>query len=526
MTVQGSPNVAFSEQDLATYVSSSSTTVGAICGDFVWGPTFYPLTISTELDLVNYFGKPSNSNYKDWFVAQNYLNYSGALRVCRICNDSSLNAAEKSADVMLIKNESDFTSKYGTLAGSGKTSKVYARYPGTFGNSLQVIISDKTALETVGNTLKPYVSKTLTADDVAVGVLINGELKEFGMYSFTKGNTDMNGYSNYIISSVNNSSKYIYLIEEKLITYTSEVRNSVDVNVTLSGGSSVDVTTGNYKSGWDLFKNPDTEDVALLLQGGADSEVGAYIIDTIAGQRKDCVACVSPQESDCVNNLDPVSAIKTTCSAYAASSYRFVDGNYKYQYDSYNEVYRWVPLNGDTAGLMALTDYETKPWFSPAGKTIKNIVKLAFYPDKAARDSLYAANINPITAFKEDGFVLYGDWTGVSNSKFNFIGVRRCFIYMEKAISAYARKVMWQQNDASTQTQFIQSVEPFLRGIQGGRGISDFKIYADSTVNTPDLVDQGIFTAKIAVKPISSIRWVQLTFVSTRSDVTFDEVIQ
>ena len=144
----------------------------------------------------------------------------------------------------------------------------------------------------------------------------------------------------------------------------------------------------------------------------------------------------------------------------------------------------------------------------PGGKSIKNVIKFAFYPDKAQRDEMYIANINPLTAFKEDGHILFGDWTGVSNTAFNFINVRRCFIYMEKSITAAARKIMWKQKDTITQTQFIQFVEPFLRDIQGGRGISEYKIFADSTVNTPDIVDTGLFVAKIAVKPIRSIRWI------------------
>ena len=525
MAISGSPSIVIKEEDRSTYVLPASTTVGALVGDFEWGPAFEAQTVSNEGNLVKIFGKPVDRNYKDWFVAANFLTYSGALRVVRVVDEESKNASDVLAGAVQIKNDSHFTSMYGSLSGVGKTAKIFARCPGTFGNTLKVVISDKVGLETEGNLLMPYVSKTLNDNDVALGVFINNELVEFGMYSFDPNSKDMSGYPNYIITAVNRTSKYVYLIESTLISYTESVRNAININTTLVGGTSVALTDAEYTLGWNLFKNADIEEVSLLLQGGASATIGGYMITSVADFRKDCVACVSPMLTDVVNAANPITSMKATYVSYAASSYRFGDGNYKYQFDAYNDTYRWVPCNGDTAGLMALTDVEERPWFSPAGKTIRNCVKLAFYPDKAQRDEMYVANINPVTAFKEEGHVLYGDWTGVDNSAFNFINVRRCFIYMEKSIATAARKIMWKQNDAITQTQFVQFVEPFLRDVQGGRGISEYKIFADSSVNTPDIMDQGLFVAKIAVKPIRSIRWIELTFIASRSDVSFEELV-
>ena len=377
-------------------------------------------------------------------------------------------------------------------------------------------------------------------NDVAYGVFVDDSLVEFGMCSFLNDNLDINGYKNYLPTYINTRSSYIYVIPSKLITYQQNGnRTPIEIDVQLAGGVDGTVANTDYFRGWNLFKNSDVYDVSLLMQGGGNIDVGVHIIKTIAASRRDCIACVSPQEEDVVYTNNKVTNLttehnmtvngETQLTSYQAlyngTSYSFMDGNYKYQYDSYNNCYRWLPLNGDIAGLMAITDEESAPWFSPANKVIRDVTKLAFYPDKPERDELYRCLVNPVTAFNEEGYVLYGDWTGVANTKFNFIGVRRLFIYMEKQISKYARRVMFQQNDEFTQSEFMQSVDPFLAEIQGSRGISDYRIYCDSTVNTPQIVDEGQFVAKIAVKPINSIRWVTLTFVATRSDVSFDEIV-
>jgi phage tail sheath protein FI len=174
---------------------------------------------------------------------------------------------------------------------------------------------------------------------------------------------------------------------------------------------------------------------------------------------------------------------------------------------------------------MAQIDAEEEPWMSPGGKVIKNCVKLAFHPTKAERDDLFACNINPVTNFRAEGNILYGDWTRVSNTSFNFIGVRRLFLYIERAIKEYARTIMWKQNDEITETMFIQTIEPFLYDVQGGRGIQEFRVLAGSSVTSPDEMDRGIFRAKILIKPVRSIRYVELVFTSVRSDMNIEEIV-
>jgi phage tail sheath protein FI len=214
-------------------------------------------------------------------------------------------------------------------------------------------------------------------------------------------------------------------------------------------------------------------------------------------------------------------------NSLTSSSYLVIDTGYKYRYDKYNDTYRWVPLNGDIAGLAA----RVEPWESPAGYkrgVIKNVVKLAFNPNKAQRDQLYGSDINPVISQVGQGVLLFGDKTALgtaTGSAFTRINVRRLFITVEKAIATVAASFLFDFNDEFTQTQFKNLVEPFLRDIQGRRGIIDFRVVSDATVNTPDVVDRNIFRGNIFIKPARSINVIELTFVATRTGVEFDEIV-
>ena len=206
-----------------------------------------------------------------------------------------------------------------------------------------------------------------------------------------------------------------------------------------------------------------------------------------------------------------------------------MDSGWKYQYDKYNDTYRWVPLNGDTAGTMARTDEVRDPWYSPAGLNrgrIKNVVKLAYNPNKTNRDQLYKNGINPIVTFPGEGTVLFGDKTLLSSpSAFDRINVRRLFIVLEKAIAIAARSSLFEFNDAFTRSQFVNLVEPFLRDVQGRRGITDFRVVCDDTNNTPEVIDRNEFVGDIYIKPARSINFIQLNFVAVRTGVEFEEVV-
>jgi hypothetical protein len=279
--------------------------------------------------------------------------------------------------------------------------------------------------------------------------------------------------------------------------------------------------------------NPEVVDVSLILTGDGNQTKAIHVINNIAEVRKDCVAVISPQRADVVNNSTYVGAemddIITFRNLLPSSSYAVMDGNYKYMYDKYNDLYRYIPLNGDTAGLMVRTDTERDPWYSPAGFNrgqVKNVIKLAFNATKGQRDQLYKAGVNPVVTFPGQGTVLFGDKTLLAKpSAFDRINVRRLFIVLEKAISTAAKFTLFEFNDEFTRAQFRNLVEPFLRDVQGRRGIFDYRVVCDTTNNTGEVIDRNEFIGDIYIKPARSINFIQLNFVAVRTGVEFSEVV-
>ena len=351
------------------------------------------------------------------------------------------------------------------------------------------------------------------------------------------------GASNYYKEVINQRSQYIWWTSH-LTGVTNAGRPASGVNFNTGtqarpinasfvlgrdGGS---VRTNDLFVGYDKFKNPEEVDVSLLLAGTGSAPKAVHMIN-IAETRKDCIAVISPRKSDSVNNSSYVGKEVDDLIGYRnqlpSSSYAVLDSGYKYIYDKYNDVYRYIPLNGDTAGLMVRTDNERDPWFSPAGFNrgqIKNIIKLSWNPTKAQRDQLYKNGINPVATFPGQGTVLFGDKTLLAKpSAFDRINVRRLFITLEKAISTAAKFTLFEFNDEFTRAQFRNLVEPFLRDVQGRRGIYDFRVVCDETNNTPEVIDRNEFVGDIYVKPARSINFIQLNFVAVRTGVEFTEIV-
>lgn len=361
------------------------------------------------------------------------------------------------------------------------------------------------------------------------------------------------GSSNYVYDVITNKSSWVALANTehfanttiststyerlgatgaKVTANNADANNAVVVSVAAGTDGTSESTTslGALAGGYDLFKAANEIDVSFVLQGKGDNSgnLANYIISNITDYRKDCVAFISPSKEAVVDE-NKTNAKLTNVIAYRNalqnSSYSFMDSGYKYRYDKYNDVYRYVPLNGDTAGLAS----RVEPFESPAGfrkGVIKNVVKLAFNPNKAHRDQLYSKDINPVMSQVGQGIVLFGDKTGLGlPSAFDRLNVRRLFISVEKAIANAAQTFLFELNDEFSQTQFKNIVEPFLREIQGRRGIIDFRVISDATVNTPAVVDQGKFKANIFIKPARSINVIELTFVATRSGIEFEEIV-
>ena len=295
---------------------------------------------------------------------------------------------------------------------------------------------------------------------------------------------------------------------------------------------------GNIIGGYEIFENEAEYAVNFLLMGPgitgnqAESQAKANKLIAIAEQRKDCLAVISPNRETVVNVNSAREQTTNVVQFYdpiTSSSFAVFDSGYKYQFDRFNNKFQFMPLNGDIAGLMARTSEEQFPWFSPAGPqrgNILNTVKLAYNPNKVQRDTLYTKRINPVIFSPGGGFLLFGDKTGLAiASAFDRINVRRLFLNLEARIEIAARTQLFEFNDDLTRSNFRNIVEPFLRGVQAKRGLSDFVVICDETNNTPDVIDANEFKADIFIKPARSINFIGLTFVATRTGVSFSEVI-
>ena len=358
------------------------------------------------------------------------------------------------------------------------------------------------------------------------------------------------GDTNYYADVIYQQSQYIYWMDHQTVlstagntkTGTAFDNASTSAHIVfqdaLTGGTDDLVPTAAELSlAWDKFGDAETVDVNLLIGGPSQTNADATgdtmatkVIDT-AEFRKDCVAFISPARADVVNVTNPIAQtanVKAFADGLASSSYAVVDSGYKYMYDKYNAVYRFVPLNGDIAGLCARTDNVADAWFSPAGFSrgqVRGAIKLAFDPTNAQRDELYKARVNPVVTFPGQGTVLFGDKTMQTKpSAFDRINVRRLFIVLEKAIATAAKFQLFEFNDEFTRANFRNLIEPFLRDVQGRRGITDFSVVCDETNNTSALIDRNEFIADIFIKPNRSINFIQLNFVATRTGVAFSEV--
>ena len=347
------------------------------------------------------------------------------------------------------------------------------------------------------------------------------------------------GDTNYYPDVIYAKSQYVYWMDHNTAgsnwgsnaAGTTFTAVAVPTLESLSGGADGSASTvGQKKTAYEKFQDADTVDVGLIIAGSGDGTHVENLI-TIAENRKDAVVFASPERADVVNVSNSETQKDNVLDFYSSrssSSYCVFDSGYKYMYDKYSDVYRFVPLNGDIAGLSARTDLVADSWFSPAGfnrGNIRGAVKLAFNPTKSQRDELYMKRVNPVCTFPGQGTVLFGDKTALSSpSAFDRINVRRLFITLEKAISTASKFQLFEFNDEFTRANFRAIVEPFLREVQGRRGITDFLVVCDNTNNTGDVVDRNEFVAEIFVKPNRSINFIKLQFVATRTGVAFEEV--
>ena len=434
----------------------------------------------------------------------------------------------------------------------GTTNFMNVNGYGTVADELHAVVVDYNGLFTgnPGQILEVFSGMSRAVDaktdqggtNYYKNILNNGSAYVWVANYETNRTASTGGYSNTALNLYTNVGAYT----ANTLPYTQVFVNGFD------GAAESNCSLATLTNGYNLFLNKADVDVSLVLQGKARSGtpdngvtpssnttsyngLANYIITNICEVRKDCVLFVSPSYSDVVTTgytsvTDPTTnVIAFRNNMTFNSSYAVLDSGYKYQYDKYNDLYRWVPLNGDVAGTCVITDLLRDPWFSPAGLTrggIKNVVKLAYNPNQAQRDSLYVKDVNPVVSLPGQGTLLYGDKTLIGRpSAFDRINVRRLFIVIEKAISLAAQSSLFEFNDSFTQTQFKNLIDPYLRTIQGRRGITDYRVVCDSSNNPPAVVDANQFVGDIYIKPARSINFIQLNFVAVRTGVDFTTVV-
>ena len=554
-----SPGVQVQEKDASSVTPGASSSVGGTVGVFQWGPVMVPMLIDNEASLVSTFGPPDDTTFGSFFGATNFLSYANALWVTRAAT-TNLNATSSGTGVS-INNIDNYDEAYAT--GQGTNGTFAARYPGTLGNSIRVSVADSTTFaawefkdqfQSAPGTSDYAAAKGGSLDEIHVIVIDKdgkftgtpgGTLEKYSFVSKASDAVSYQGLSNYYANVIRNQSQYIYWMDHPVggtnwgtsvtgVTFTTlldTITAGYDFTYTMSGGVDDNVATqGELALAWDLFKNIETYDISLFFVGNANTTLSKYVVDNIAETRKDAVVFISlvtpaggPVLSTSVTALTDSATFKT---AIGNSTYTVIDSGYKYMYDKYNDKYRWVALNSDIAGLCAKVDQNQDTWQSPAGFTkgqIRGVIKLSWNPTQAQRDELYKLSINPVVSFTGQGTLLFGDKTAtLKPSAFDRINVRRLFLVLEKSISRSAKYNLFELNDSVTRLQFIASIEPFLRDVQGRRGIDQFKIICDETNNGPGIVQTNQFVASILVRPIYSINFITLSFTAVGASVSFE----
>jgi len=581
-TPSASPAVTVKEIDLTGVVPNVQTSTGAIVGNFGWGPVGVATLVSDESGLVSTFSAPTDENTVDFHSAAYFLRYSNSLYVVREQDSDGVNAVANhtslgSLTAQAINNLDAFEG----LSLDSSDGAFIAKYPGELGNSLKVSIvgTDSAAGATTNFNSWAYKDQFDAApgtstfvsnlggsnDEIHVAVIDeDGELtgtagtvlETFPFLSVAKNAKASDGTSNYYKDVLKTRSNWVYAggfhtgdsdsLSDFVGTNWGNNATTTGENFATgqnfsatqntwsfaSGVTSSSIGTDDIMRGYDNFNDKDNIEIDFLISPESVSDATATTVVndlvSIATARKDCVVTASPSRAAVVTT-GTNAAVLACNNTYTKSSYLIHDNNYIKVFDKYNDKYIKIPANSSTAGLMAATDLVAAPWYSPAGARrgrYLGITDIIVSPTKVERDALYKVGINPIANIPGEGVMLFGDKTNESRpSAFDRINVRRLFLAVERAISIAGRNVMFEFNDEFTRAEFVNIVEPFLREIQGRRGITDFRVVCDATNNTQAVVDRNEFIASIFIKPARSINYVTLNFVAVRTGVDFEEVV-
>ena len=576
-----SPAVIVREFDLTGVAPNVESSLSGIVGQFKWGPVNDPVLLSNEQDLAETFGTPDADYAVDFYSASQFLRYSGNLYVCRTTS-GGLVALGDSATNANISGSKIQANNAVHWEQQNINEMFVAKYPGEMGNSLAVkMFSRATGLtdvqyqqewadwdyaenfdEAPGTSVwASEQAGPVTNDEVHIVVVdsdggITGTkdtiLETFAFLSVSKGAKTADGGDNYVKSRLDEGSTYLWFGDwdtsfDSAIgsnwgdapTRTAPIDYATGTGTTVSAGMSTGtdgaaLDIGDYKTGYDEFQMVDEIDVQMLICPGMNTaddqvEIVSHVTAIAGNLRKDAIAVTSPNRAAVVNNFDAVDATLETTDRFPASSYLVVDNNYLRTYDKYNDQWIYIPAASTTTGIMALTDYNYGPWYSPAGERrgeYLGVSNLAYSPNKIERDQLYKKGVNPIVQFAGRGILLFGDKTKLARpSAFDRINVRRLFLAIEKSIGQAARNFLFEFNDEFTRSEFVAIAEPLLREIQSRRGIQDYYVQCDELNNTPEVIDRNEMVATMFIKPARSINFITLNFVATRTGLDFDEVV-
>jgi hypothetical protein len=548
MAGQVSPGIVLRERDLtAQTIVTTQANTAALVGLFEKGPVGVITSITSERELLDTFGGPNDNNYQDWFTASTFLSYGGQLLIVRIAPADALNATSDTDGTtgtgVLISSKTEYEIEYNTYSWA-----FAARTAGSWGNGIKVafidthtpdydaavIFEDADGNDVLWSAYAPdFTFAEMDSCHIAVLDSDNNILELYQYLSKISTAVDNEGASLYYVNVLANRSRYVYAGAP----FVCAVGTGQQTFPFGAGDDDYAAAVSDYTGAYELFADTEYVNIDFVLTGGSlstqnNTVTKALSAISIATGRKDCIAFVSPYNN--FVSLSSTSAQRDAIIAFfdqlgSSNSYTVLDSGYKYVYDRYNDVYRYVPCCGDVAGLCVQTSETLEDWYSPAGTqrgNLKGVVKLAYVPGKNDRDKLYQKRINPITSFPGQGVVLFGDKTALATpSAFDRINVRRLFLAVERRVGSLAKNVLFELNDDATRATFSNAVNSYMSEVKAKRGVTDYLVVCDESNNTPDVIDRNEFVAEIYIKPARSINFITITFVATRTGVSFAEVV-
>jgi phage tail sheath protein FI len=551
-----SPNINIREFDYSTSNPIVLPFSSATVFESIWGPCFQRKQVTTENELLRYFGKPNNTNYECWYNCSEYLRYANNLWVVRVVDSATAkNAGIACTDDVYGTNTLPLNTNpyipnhlftYNPTFDIHEKLKIVAKYPGTFGNTkIKVAISNATDFSTAnvnsGTTFKEsfeYAPKTNAYDyfdQIAIVVLVqnnvdeNWNIVEKYVVDLNPAAKDYANKSNYVENVVNSKSEYIYIYDNSSLL---SMPNSFEETL-LYGGVDSTPDEGDYETGYDLYSNSEEFPIRYIFDSKNDSETTQKYIVSLCNIRLDCFGILSVPKNELLD-ID-ISTAVTNALTYKNttlnenSSYYGIYGNAKYMYDRYNDKYRWISMSGDVAGAFVETASNNAVWYAPAGTNcqIKNALRLAIEPNLAYRDTLYSNGVNPIVSINGGGIQIYGQKTGTSTpSAFDRVNVRLLFLELESVIRNSAKNTLFKNNTPFTRNLFKLQIDPKLRSVQANGGIYEYQIVCDETNNTQQVIDTNNFVVDVYIKPGRTIEYININFTSVGSGIAISEIIR